>query len=74
MFVIDFEIEGFSATQRIIIGSGLRALEISASKAKEEEGPYATLTPYTPRAQHHQCELCCKLCASTQSKWMPGII
>jgi hypothetical protein len=37
MFVIDLEIEGFSATQRIIIGSGLQALEISASKAKEEE-------------------------------------
>jgi hypothetical protein len=48
MFVMDFEIEGFSATQRTIIGSGLRALEISASKAnKKEEGPYATLTPYT---------------------------
>jgi hypothetical protein len=75
MFVIDFEIEGFSATQRTIIGSGLQALEISASKAKEEdEGPNVTLTAYTPRAQHHQCEMCCKLCASTQSKWMPGII
>lgn len=47
MFVMDLEIDGFSATQRTIIGSGLRAFEISASKAKEEEGPNATLTPYT---------------------------
>jgi hypothetical protein len=53
MFVMDFEIEGFSATQRTIIGSGLRALEISASKAKEEEeGPNATITPYTPHVHN----------------------
>ena len=67
MFVMDFEIEGFSATQRTIIGSGLRALRISASEAKEEEGPNAMLT-------HHQCEPYCKLCASTQSRWTPGMI
>jgi hypothetical protein len=74
MLVMDFEIEGFSATQRTIIGSGLRALEISASKVKEEERAYATLTPYTPRAQYRECGLCCKLWVSTQSEWMPGII
>ena len=64
MFVMDFEIEGFSATQRTIIGSGLRVLEISASIIREEDGPNTTLTPYTPRAQHQQCGLYCKHCAS----------
>jgi hypothetical protein len=37
MFVMDLEIEGFSATQRMVIGSGLRALEISTRIAKKEE-------------------------------------
>jgi len=46
MFVMDFEIEGFSATQRTIIDCD--HLRSAASIAKEEDdGPNATLTPYT---------------------------
>ncbi len=34
---MNLEIEGFSATQRTIIDSGLQAFEISTSTAKDEE-------------------------------------
>jgi hypothetical protein len=61
MFVMDLEIDGFSATQRTIIGSGLRAFEISASKAKEEEeeGPTVTLRQHLIPHVHNTTSVDC---------------
>lgn len=60
--MIDFEIEGFSATQRIIIGSGLRALDISRSNS-QGGGDELGATPIMPPIVSG---LCCRLCASTE--------
>lgn len=66
---MDLEIEGFSATQRTIIGSGAaRDRDQRIQSQGGGGGTNAMLTPYTPRAQHHRCGLCYKFCGSTQSK------
>lgn len=69
IFVIDLEIDGFSATQRTFIGSGMQALEVSTSNnGGRGTEPQAMLIPSTLRHDTFNSSQRSKLCASAQSE------